>query len=285
MKTYLFNTIDRIKQYSQKLDATTILCQKAWYVLNEDMQQEVLIFRQDGSVIVSSQGETKKYTWEYLQQNNSVLINHTDIDGTMLKPAFMCEEILALRKDGTNECMFLIDNESDKMQKVRSIEAVNQYFAQVETQIEKEKQQKAIEEQKKSEITGEHRQTIIQRVQQEFSRSEEFQNIQRKKGLENLLTFIMIIVLFGGFAAFIIGASQQYGILLIGIIIMAGSLAWLIGYPRFLDKKIKDEINEWFSKQYPNCKEGNGWSIDGENIDIETVLESWINLSATLAEP
>lgn len=36
MKTYILDTIERFKRYSQKLDVKTILCSKAWYVLNED---------------------------------------------------------------------------------------------------------------------------------------------------------------------------------------------------------------------------------------------------------
>ena len=66
MKTYLLDTIDRFKRFSQSLDVKTILCSKAWYVLNEDGDTENLIFQEDGIILVSVNGSTKKYIWKCL---------------------------------------------------------------------------------------------------------------------------------------------------------------------------------------------------------------------------
>ena len=118
MKTYILDTIERFKRYSQKLDVKTILCSKAWYVLNEDGDTENLVFQEDGSVLVSINGSTTKHTWQYIPQNNSLNIMHSEKEGTMLKPAFMDGKILAFNKIGTKECMFLVDDSINENEKI-----------------------------------------------------------------------------------------------------------------------------------------------------------------------
>lgn len=141
MKTYLFDTIERFKRFSQSLDVKTILCSKAWYVLNEDGDTENLIFQEDGTVLVSINGSLKKYTWLYIPQNQSLSIMHTDTDGTMLKPAYLDDKVLAFQKIGTKECMFLIDDALGDKDKMLTLDSVKKHLIETE--------QRAIEEQKK----------------------------------------------------------------------------------------------------------------------------------------
>ena len=148
MKTYILDTVERVKRYSQSLDVKTILCSKAWYVLNEDGDTENLIFQPDGSVLVSVNGSTKKYTWQYIPQNQSLNIMHSEVEGTMLKPAFIDGTILAFNKIGTKECMFLIDDSLDESKKIYSLESVKKYLLAVEG--EAIKKAKAIEDRKKA---------------------------------------------------------------------------------------------------------------------------------------
>lgn len=141
MKTYLLDTIERFKRYSQKLDVKTILCSKAWYVLNEDGDTENLIFQEDATVLVSINGTLKKYTWQYIPQNQSLNIMHTDTDGTMLKPAFLDGKVLAFQKTDTKECMFLIDDALNEQEKILTLGSVKAYLTACE--------QKAIEKERK----------------------------------------------------------------------------------------------------------------------------------------
>lgn len=141
MKTYLFDTIERFKRFSQSLDVKTLLCSKAWYVLNEDGDTENLIFQEDGTVLVSINGSLKKYTWLYIPQNQSLSIMHTDTDGTMLKPAYLDDKVLAFQKIGTKECMFLIDDALGDKDKMLTLDSVKKHLIETE--------QRAIEEQKK----------------------------------------------------------------------------------------------------------------------------------------
>lgn len=141
MKTYLLDSIDRFKRYSQSLDVKTILCSKAWYVLNEDGDTENLVFQEDGTVLVSVNGSLKKYTWQYIPQNQSLNIMHTDTDGTMLKPAFLDGKVFAFQKTGTKECMFLIDDALDEQEKILTLDSIKTYLIECE--------QKAIEQERK----------------------------------------------------------------------------------------------------------------------------------------
>lgn len=151
MKTYLLDTIDRFKRFSQSLDVKTILCSKAWYVLNEDGDTENLIFQEDGTILVSVNGSTKKYTWKFIPQNQSLNIMHSETEGTMLKPAFMDGNILAFNKIGTKECMFLIDDSWNESQKMQSLVSVKTYLEGYEKKlIESEK--KKIEEQEQKRL-------------------------------------------------------------------------------------------------------------------------------------
>ena len=143
MKTYILDTIDRFKRYSQTLDVQTILCQKAWYVLNEDGDDEKFIFQKDGTIIVSINGTTKTYQWEYIPSMQSVHIKYSQSEGIMLKPAFLDGIILAFQKTGTNECMFLIDDSTEKTVKINTLSSVKNYLLQVEQEkIRKELAQK-----------------------------------------------------------------------------------------------------------------------------------------------
>lgn len=149
MKTYILDTVERVRRYSQSLDVKTILCSKAWYVLNEGGDAENLIFQPDGSILVSVNGSTRKYTWQYIPQNQSLNIMHSESEGTMLKPAFIDGTILAFNKIGTKECMFLIDDSIDESKKICSLDSVKKYLMKVEA--EEIKKTKKIEAQKKEE--------------------------------------------------------------------------------------------------------------------------------------
>lgn len=167
MKTYLLDTIDRFKRFSQSLDVKTILCSKAWYVLNEDGDTENLIFQEDGIILVSVNGSTKKYTWKFIPQNQSLNIMHSETEGTMLKPAFLDNKVLAFQKIGTKECMFLIDDAIDEQEKLLTIDSVKNYLIGCE--------QKAIEEELKI-IEVERK----KKLQEELEREEEIKKLKEK---------------------------------------------------------------------------------------------------------
>lgn len=154
MKTYLFDTFNRYKRFSEKLDANTILCNKSWYVLNDSGEKEVYIFNTDGSLIISVSGKVTNATWKYIPANKSIIISGNN-QSFMVHPAFYDNMIFALQVDGTNEYAFLIDENNLPSTNLKSLSDLVIYFAEKERQAviaEERKQQAAIEAQRQREI-------------------------------------------------------------------------------------------------------------------------------------
>lgn len=132
MKTYLFDTFNRYKRFSEKLDAKTILCEKSWWVFNDNGEKEVYIFQTDGTLIISIKGKVNYSNWKYIAANRSIIITSRD-HSYMIVPAFVDDNILALQVDGTNEYAFLIDEQKLRKLTFRTYNDILWYF------IEKEK--------------------------------------------------------------------------------------------------------------------------------------------------
>jgi hypothetical protein len=105
----LLDTIARYKQYRQPIDVQKVLCQKEWVALDELNKVETLIFQPDGTVMVTANGGVILRKWQYVAQNKCFTIMRTDNTGTMLNPVFVDELVLIFQKEGTPECMFLVD--------------------------------------------------------------------------------------------------------------------------------------------------------------------------------
>lgn len=77
MKYYLEDIIPRIKKYSTTLDQSAFLVDKPWVVSSGNSgQHEKLIFRRDGRVHLSSDGNVTDGHWEYLPEAQSLLIEY-----------------------------------------------------------------------------------------------------------------------------------------------------------------------------------------------------------------
>ncbi|MBO5816870.1 MAG: hypothetical protein J6R26_02850 [Paludibacteraceae bacterium] len=228
MKTYLLDTIERYKRFSQSLDVKTILCSKAWYVLNEDGDTENLVFQEDGTILVSVNGFTKKYTWKFIPQNKSLNIMHSETEGTMLKPVFMDGNILVFNKIDTKECMYLIDDSWSKSEKMQSLVSVKAYIEEYEKKIiesekmaiEAQKQEKLAERKRKehkiSELKLEIEETKNQLAMEQSILNEKFNNAfgkyiqhackednNKTSRLNKLLSYLRLVI--RGFMAFYIG--------------------------------------------------------------------------------
>jgi hypothetical protein len=59
MKTFLLDIIPRIQRYSQKLDNLTVLTNKHWVVIDEELKRKVVfIFREkDSQLLISENGK------------------------------------------------------------------------------------------------------------------------------------------------------------------------------------------------------------------------------------
>jgi hypothetical protein len=115
MKYYLSDIIPRIRKYSASLDQTAFLVDKPWVVCEEDGAYQKLIFRRDGRVHLSNDGNVTDGKWEYLPEAQSLLIDYNNGSKKLYRHSFLDEAVLALKIDGrqsaTSSGYFLLANE------------------------------------------------------------------------------------------------------------------------------------------------------------------------------
>ena len=145
MKTYLFETLNRYKRFSESLDAKAVLSNKAWVVFNDEGEKQVYIFQEDGTVLITTNGIGSVKTWKYIPANKSILINGEDNSFVMLRTAFVDENILAFQLDGTDRYAFMIDENNKALFAPKTLEELHTYLVD---KLDKEKQ-KQIEQQNK----------------------------------------------------------------------------------------------------------------------------------------
>ena len=145
MKTYLLETLNRYKRFSESLDAKAVLSNKAWIVFNDEGEKQVYIFQEDGTVLITTNGIGSVKTWKYIPANKSILINGDGNRFVMLRTAFVDENILAFQLDGTDRYAFMIDENNKALFAPKTLEELNTYLVD---KLDKEKQ-KQIEQQNK----------------------------------------------------------------------------------------------------------------------------------------
>lgn len=111
MREYLKNISSRLKNYSQSLDKKSILLEKPWTMIDDDMEQQKLIFKKNHELIISKNGEVQVGKWEYFSEAKSLLIDRGK-DKLLCNEAFVDENVLILRLDGTNNRFFALANEN-----------------------------------------------------------------------------------------------------------------------------------------------------------------------------
>lgn len=121
MKTYILDSFNRLKSYSQSLDAKAMLCNKAWVVYNKDGIKEVWKFKHDGTMSIALSGEFQIRKWNYDSSDNSVNIMTSDSSGVCIKPVVYNGFILGFRQDGTDHDLVMIDENKMEVLKIQGI--------------------------------------------------------------------------------------------------------------------------------------------------------------------
>lgn len=172
MKAFLFDSLNRFRQYSQELDTMAeirkCLCGKAWQVFNNSGDKEVYIFQEDGSLIISINGNITRGSWQYLSVYNSIAISASNQE-YMVHPAFLDNILFALQVDGTENYAFLIDQQNALNFAPKSLDDLHQYFRQ--------KEQKRIEEENR--IKEEQRLAELKRIEKEKKEREHKEQKER----------------------------------------------------------------------------------------------------------
>lgn len=168
MKTYLFDTINRYKRYSEELDVKTILCNKSWKVFNDSGENELYIFNADGTLIISVVGKVTNASWQYISANKSIIISGNN-QSYMVRPTFYDKTLFVLRVDGTSKCAFLIDENSSSSINLKSLSDLKNYFAKKENKS----------------VVEEHKTILIEKRKQEEIAASQQQNQCKKRNYMN----------------------------------------------------------------------------------------------------
>lgn len=126
MKAFLFDLINKLQRTSNILDAKAILCNKTWRVFSDSGDKEVYIFMEDGKLIMSVNGCVEMGTWMYIPANQSLVI--TGKQNYLVHPV-ICNDILALIVDGTNQCAFLLDDTKREVEAIKSLQSISTYIS------------------------------------------------------------------------------------------------------------------------------------------------------------
>lgn len=154
MKTFLLSKVKRLKKYSQELDAKAVLYDKSWEVFNETGDKELMIFRPTQELLISRNGILQKGKWELLDIAN-IIIDVGEVS-YLLNASYIEDEFLALRLDGTERYMVMIEADMKNRFSLNSIKSIEGYldnrYKRIEAEKEAKKQeQKRLEERREEE--------------------------------------------------------------------------------------------------------------------------------------
>lgn len=110
MKTYLQDIVKRLSQFSEKLDNTTLFIDKPWVLIDTESNYHKYIFKRDGQLIMSFNGQVQLGKWEYLTAAKSILIDRIK-DKVLLNQSFFDSAVMVLKIDGTTNDLFILANE------------------------------------------------------------------------------------------------------------------------------------------------------------------------------
>ena len=239
MKTYLFETLNRYKRFSESLDAKAVLSNKAWIVFNDEGEKQVYIFQEDGTVLITTNGIGSVKTWKYIPANKSILINGEDNSFVMLRTAFVDENILAFQLDGTDRYAFMIDENNKALFAPKTLEELNMYL---EDKLDKEKQKQIEQQNKDNELAEKAKQEADREKAEKIRREIEMKYLdsKMKKGMFFGILGVLLYVL--AFAAYS-GLRDRLGCVLSLIFAITSTYFYMYFYRQgehAVEQKIKE---------------------------------------------
>lgn len=127
MKTFIFDFFNKVKRTSETLDAKTIICNKTWRVFTDGNEKEIYIFMEDGKLVISYNGIVTMGSWMYIPANHSLVISGNNQN--FLVYPILCNNMLALIVDGTNQCAFLLDDTINELKRINTLENIIAYIS------------------------------------------------------------------------------------------------------------------------------------------------------------
>ena len=87
------------KNFNKGLEKTNIFINEPWALVDNNLEIQRYIFRKNGELILSKNGEASKGRWEYLPEAKSLLIEQNS-GSLLLTEIFVNNDIMIFRKDG-----------------------------------------------------------------------------------------------------------------------------------------------------------------------------------------
>lgn len=161
MKYFLLNSIKRIKQYSQQLDAESVLSNKSWYVFSDTGEKIIFMFRSNSELLIDINGKVSKGGWILIPHNDLFIDMGTEF--YLYNIALVENQLLILNLKESNDYLILIEDGFMNQLALNSIDRIDNYLENIYI-IEAELEQRRIE-----------------KIRQETIRLEEEKKIQQQK--------------------------------------------------------------------------------------------------------
>ncbi|WP_300025036.1 hypothetical protein [uncultured Maribacter sp.] len=110
MNIYIQDIVNRLSQFSEKLDNTSMFIDKPWVLIDDETNYHKYIFKRNGELIMSMNGQVQIGKWEYLTAAKSLLIDRIK-DKILLNQSFFDLAVMVLKVDGTNNELFILADE------------------------------------------------------------------------------------------------------------------------------------------------------------------------------
>jgi hypothetical protein len=112
MKEHLKNLIERLSNYSEKLDKIALFADKKWVLIDEEGNQQSYIFERDGDLVMSKNGKVKMGKWKFYPEAQSIKIDRIE-DQILLNQAFFDKALMVLKYDGIkNDDLFILADQN-----------------------------------------------------------------------------------------------------------------------------------------------------------------------------
>lgn len=100
-----------LKNLNRSIKKKSILINKPWALIDDEMEIQKLIFKKDGSLILSRNGSVSDGSWEYLPEAKSLIIDR-GTDKLLCNDIYVDENVILLKLDGTNNHFFALANQN-----------------------------------------------------------------------------------------------------------------------------------------------------------------------------
>ncbi len=112
MTEYFKNILPRLTQYSDSLNHKEAFVDKPWVYVDENQNKEQYIFRRDGQLIMSLNGNVQYGKWDFIAPANSLLIDR-GVDSVLYNHGFFDKAVMILKVDGFKQQPWMLANEKE----------------------------------------------------------------------------------------------------------------------------------------------------------------------------